>query len=251
MAKNGVGVSDICAKEVEDAINIYKNPVNNQQVIDEYMNEYYNLVESKNAFPNNKMISESNYFITKYGKEIYDQLLTERDAFLKPSNRTGDINYNEEDYSKALENIHVLNQVKTIDKPILDVIDKYIPEYDSNTIYREIEYRNTEYERLHKINYYLNILYYCLFVILILVLFTSNNLFIRERFVVYIFLGLLPFLYPWVFRLLRKIYNYFNPPSQYSGPKNAFIDTSISQTAMFSNNASNSYKTKLNTTTVN
>jgi hypothetical protein len=249
MAEKGVGVSEVCKKEVENAISIYKDPENNG-LIDQYMNEYYNIVESKNAYPNNIHITESTYFVNKYGKEIYNELLAERDKFLKPSNRATD-EYNEEDYSKALENIHVLNQVQTIDKPILGVIDKYIPEYDSNTIYREIEYRNKEYERLYKINYYLNILYYCGFVLLIIILITSGNLFIRERFVVYIFLGILPFLYPWVFRLVRKLYNYFNPPSQYSGPKNAFIDTNISQTAMFSNNVSNSYKNKVDTTTVN
>lgn len=255
MAKNGVGVSDICAKEVEreveNAISLYKDPAKSKELIDQYMNEYYDTVETKNAYPNNALISESTYFINKYGKAIYSELLVERDKFIKPSNRSENEEYNEEDYSKALENIHVLNQVQTIDKPILGVIDKYIPGYDSNTIYREIEYRNKEYERLYKINYYLNVFYYSGFVLLMMILIATKNLFIRERFVVYIFLGILPFLYPWAFRLLRKLYNYFNPLSQYSGPKNAFIDTNISQTAMFSNNVSNSYKNKVETTTVN
>ena len=243
------GVSEQCQKEIPAIIDIITNP-KDKTLTDQYMNEYYNLVQTKNEYPNEIHITEQQYFVQKYDAMIYDELLQERNKMLKQSNRAPD-EYNEEEYSKALENIHVLNQVQTIDKPILDVIDKYIPEYDSNTIYREVEYRNKEYEKLYNINYYLNIFYYCGFVLLIILLITSGNLFIRERFVVYIFLGILPFLYPWVFRIFRKLYNYFIPPSQYSGPKNAFVDTNISQTAMFSNNASNSYKTKLNTTTVN
>jgi hypothetical protein len=220
------------------------------KILEEKRNSYYQSVESENAYPNKITDIEANYFTSKYDGDIYNKLIQFRLEFLKVSKRDS-MDYKEEDYSKAIENIHVLNQVLTVDKPIMNVIDKYIPEYDSNTIYREIEYRDKEYERLYKINYYLNILYYCLYVILIILLFTSDRLFLDNRITLYIFLAVLPFLYPWAFLLFRRIYKYLNPPTQYTGPKNAFIDTNISQTAMFSNNVSNSYKNKVETTTLN
>ena len=221
-------------------------------LIEKYANSYYNFVETENAVDERMIQIEANYFLTKYGPEIYNELLQIRRDFLSVSDRDAiNIEYSEEDYSKALENIHVLNQVLTVDKPIMSVIDKYIPEYDSNTIYREIEYRDEEYKRLYNINYYLNILYYVIFVVLIILVVTSNRFDFKKDMILYISLAILPFVYPWVFLLFRRIYIYFNPPTQYSGPKNAFIDTNIAQTAMFSNNVSNSYKNKVHTTTLN
>jgi len=221
------------------------------QLIEKYMNAYYNFVESENAVDDRLVRIEANYFLTKYGPDIYKELLDLRTEFLAVSERSGiDLTFNEEDYSKALENIHVLNQVYTVDKPIMSVIDKYIPEYDSNTIYREIEYRDKEYERLYNINYYLNMLYYIMFVVLIILVVTSDRFYFNKDMIIYVSLAILPFVYPWLFLLFRRIYNYFNPPLEYSGPKNAFIDTNIAQTAMFSNNVSNSYKNKVHTTTI-
>ena len=245
----GVGVSkqEFCKEEVNQAI--AQSDPSNPEKLDEIRNRYYEHVESENKYPNTVTGIEANYFTSKYGGDIYNRLIQFRLDFLKVPKRDS-MEYNEEDYSKAVENIHVLNQVLTVDKPIMNVIDKYIPEYDSNTIYREIEYRDKEYERLYKINYYSNILYYCLYVILILLLFTTNRLYLDNRITLYIFLAVLPYIYPWAFLLFRRTYNYVNPPTQYSGPKNAFIDTNISQTAMFSNNVSNSYKNKVETTTL-
>ena len=228
-----------------------ENDPTDYALIDQYMNAYYNFVESENAVDERMMKIEANYFLTKYGADIYNQLLAVRKDYLTVSERSSiNIEFSEEDYSKALENIHVLNQVLTVDKPIMNVIDKYIPEYDSNTIYREIEYRDIEYERLYNINYYLNMLYYVMYIVLIILVITSERFNFDKDMVIYISLAILPFVYPWVFLLFRRIYNYFNPPSEYSGPKNAFIDTKIAQTAMFSNNVSNSYKNKVQTTTI-
>ena len=93
-------------------------------------------------------------------------------------------------------------------------------------------------------------IYYIMYVVLIVLVVTSDRFYFDKDMTIYVSLAILPFVYPWLFLLFRRIYNYVNPPSEYSGPKNAFIDTNIAQTAMFSNNVSNSYKNKVHTTTI-
>jgi hypothetical protein len=239
-----------CDAIVETALAPYNNAATAQKkIISDYRNQYYKSIEAKNSLPNEDLSLESAYFITKYGKYIYSQLLDERTLYITPPTPT-DTTFDMQSYGKALESIHVLNQVNTIDSPLYNVLDTYLHEYDSNTIYREVEYRTTEYAKLSAINYYINILYYCLFVILILVLFSSNRLFLSERFMAYIFLAILPILYPWVFMLFRRIFMYIYPSLQYNGPVNAFVDTTKSTKTMFSNNVSNSYKKDEPTTTI-
>ena len=50
-------------------------------LIDKYMNAYYNFVESENAVDERMIKSESNYFLTKYGADIYNELLQIRQDF--------------------------------------------------------------------------------------------------------------------------------------------------------------------------
>jgi hypothetical protein len=209
---------------------------------------YSNSVAANNGSSVKILQDESDYFMSKYGTTIYNKLLDIRHEYIAPPAKGKDFDL--EGYFKSLENISALNQVETIDKPIMDVLDAYLPEYDANTLYREIEYRDAEYIKLSYINYYLNILYYCAFVVLMLLLFSSGNLFLQDRFLIYIFLGLLPILYPWVFMLFRRLFNYIYPSLRYNGPVNAFVDTNTNITTMFSNNASNSFKKNEPTTTV-
>ena len=243
--RNGVGVSNSqnCDASVAAALAPYKNPATVQQkMVDKNKSEYYTSTENSNALPNEVLSLESSYFLSKYNKAIYKGLLDIRANYITPPSDTTGFPLNE--YNKALESIYVLNQAQTIDSPLYTLLEKYLPGYDANTLYREIEYRDTEYAKLIKINYYLNIFYYCLFIILILTLFSSDKLFLRDRFVIYIFLAILPILYPWIFLLFRRIYLYFNPSIQYNGPENAFIDTNTSVITSFSNNVNNSYKKK-------
>jgi hypothetical protein len=240
-------VSNGCEASVQAAIAPYQNPTTAQiAIINQNKLDYYKQIDQNNELANTALSAEAAYFISKYGKDIYKTLLDERAKYITPPVNITD--FDNQGYSKVLEHINVLNQVITIDTPLYNVLDKYLPDHDSNTIYREIEYRDNEYAKLSKLNYYLNVFYYCLFIILILVLFSSDKIFLQERFMVYLFLAILPILYPWLFMLFRRIFVYIYP--SYNGPINAFVDTNTGTTTMFSNNVSNSYKKKEDTTTV-
>lgn len=92
---------------------------------------------------------------------------------------------------------------------------------DPNIIYEKINYREKEHEKLYKINNTLNILFYCFYVaFLIIIVCTGNTQ--REQFLIYLFVGLIPVVYPYIFKLATYIVNSVSSDSH--GPKNAFIN---------------------------
>jgi hypothetical protein len=92
---------------------------------------------------------------------------------------------------------------------------------DPNIIFEKIRYREKEHEKLHKINNTLNILFYCFYIaFLIIIVCTGNTK--REQFLIYLFVGLIPVVYPYLFKLAVYIVNTFSSDSH--GPKNAFIN---------------------------
>jgi hypothetical protein len=95
---------------------------------------------------------------------------------------------------------------------------------NSQTNFRKSEYRSEEHDKLKSINRTINIIYYSCIILLFMLLFTDNNLYFKERFIFYIFLIFLPYLYPWIFMYTIKLKNVIMPTITYTGPKNAFID---------------------------
>ena len=95
---------------------------------------------------------------------------------------------------------------------------------NSQTNFRKTEYRSEEHDKLKSINRTINIIYYSCIILLFMLLFTDNNLYLKERFIFYIFLIILPYLYPWIFMYTIKLKNVIMPTITYTGPKNAFID---------------------------
>ena len=101
---------------------------------------------------------------------------------------------------------------------------------DYNTTVRKIDYRDIEHNKLKTINSTINIIYYICLLLLFILLFSENNLLLKDRFLFYIFLILLPFLYPWIYILIKKIWTSLFPNILTQGPKNAFlnnIDTNL------------------------
>jgi len=101
----------------------------------------------------------------------------------------------------------------------------YYPTDNSNTNFRKTEYRSEEHEKLKLINRVINIIYYAFLILLFMLLYTNNTLNLKERYPLYIFLLIFPYLYPWLWMLFNKLLNLIMP-SEYTGPKNAFIDKS-------------------------
>jgi hypothetical protein len=180
-----------------------------------------------------KLLSdEKAYFTSKYGEDVYNELTATRQTFLKNDVVDPDSNFDNK-YSQILENIHILNNNSNMEN-IKHYLNTYLPSYDANPIYKHIEYTNEEFIFLQKVNFYINIAYYICFIILILLLISSNNLYLRERFVLYIFLAILPVLYPWFYILFRNIWRRIFPVVDYGGPKQ--IDTTTNTITMYSNN---------------
>jgi len=104
------------------------------------------------------------------------------------------------------------------------------PDDAYNTIVRKIDYREIEHNKLKQINTTINIVYYILVLLLFILLYADNNLLLTDRFLFYILLLLIPYIYPWVFSFFKKIWNEMFPEFSTQGPKNAFlnnIDTNI------------------------
>jgi len=207
---------------------------------------YYKDINEQNTAVSKLLSDESDYFISRYGSQIYKQLLDIRRQYIVDNSAPDE--FPDNSYSMIIEHINQLYNMKNLDIPILNYLNTYLPSFDANATYRQIDYTNEEANSLAKMNYYINLLYYITFIILLLLLASSNNLLFRERFVTYIFLAILPILFPWIFVICRRIWRYFFPVLEYGGPNE--IDTNTNKLTMFSNNASNLYKQGINTTTM-
>jgi len=96
---------------------------------------------------------------------------------------------------------------------------------DPKTTYRKIEYRSAEQETLSTLNQYVTFTYYVAFGVLIMLLATSGNLFLQERFLAYLFLLMLPVIYPFIFSWTYRTVSAWMTPDPTHGPKNAFLDS--------------------------
>jgi chromosome segregation ATPase len=91
----------------------------------------------------------------------------------------------------------------------------------SKVYFEQIKHRDTEHEILYNINKVIDILFYCFYFSFILIIICTQNM-KREYFLIYLFVGLIPFIYPFLFKWLINLINYLFKDN--SGPKNAFVD---------------------------
>jgi hypothetical protein len=66
--------------------------------------------------------------------------------------------------------------------------------------------------------------YYGLLVGMILIFLIQGELHLKERFLVYLGLAILPFLFPYLFDLLVYLYLGVFPENKIQGPKDAFVE---------------------------
>ena len=104
------------------------------------------------------------------------------------------------------------------------LLTKITPTDEYETTIRKVEYRDMEYDKLKQMNKLINTIYYIGVGVLFVLLYSENNLLLADRYLFYIFLLLLPFLYPWVFILLKNIWKKMFPTESTYGPKNAFLN---------------------------
>lgn len=91
----------------------------------------------------------------------------------------------------------------------------------SDVIYDKIEHRDIEHEHLYNRNKIFDILFYCFYFSFLLIMICTQNV-KRENFLIYLFIGLIPVIYPFIFKWILYLIRYLsNDPH---GPKKAFVD---------------------------
>lgn len=97
-----------------------------------------------------------------------------------------------------------------------------LPLYNINSVTAKIEYRDIEHQKLTKLNKLLDTLFYGLFISFLLIIILIGNFNFKERFLFYLIIGLIPYIFPYIYKMCKYFYYKMNNNSY--GPKNAFID---------------------------
>ena len=120
--------------------------------------------------------------------------------------------YNSQNLLKLSENIdHNLQYIFS---------DLKTQNINPNLLYTKIQYRKTEDQKLNNVDKVLDVIFYCFYFSFIVIMIVTRNI-NSEHFIYYIFIGLIPFLFPFVF----KNVNYLIHSFQLDHPKNAFIES--------------------------
>jgi hypothetical protein len=214
---------------------------------------YKNDVESANSISSKILTDERDYFTKKYSEKVYDYLLNQRQKIYDIKNSilsTIDFNniessdttitINEQTYSidNLVQNILKSNndtKNQTMNY-LYDKFSKYLPSANSELLNRKIQYRDMEHDKLKWVNHILNFVYYSLLIVLFVILYSADNLYFKERFLLYIFLILAPMIFPFIYDLIKKIFNLFSPTPGIHGPKNAFLDTTVNKPIIYGHN---------------
>ena len=222
------GLNDIETKKK------YNNALNNiskkleSQIVDsniEYLNKKYkndptniekikDLMDIKESF-----INYSN--IEPFENTVVDTITSDTlDALLSTSaNNSSTTNYS--NYINTINN--ALEFQKVLDSSLNNLFDSLKKEYiNPNVLYEKVNYREIEHQKLTNINKALDILFYSFYFSFLLIMVCMGNT-KREHFLIYLFVGLIPIIYPFLFKFGKLFVNYLSPPLH--GPKNAFLDS--------------------------
>ena len=193
-------------------------------------NIYKNDVEFVNSFQEQVRVDEKAYFEKRYGPKVYAYLIEKRRGFneyndsLGPNADPNKCNNKDISGNKIIYKVDEKKQDQDF-KNLYDKLSHFFPSVDATTTYRKIEYRDKEHEILMLANTIINAIYYSLFFFMVILLASSNRLLFKKRFLIYLFLLILPFLYPYVFMFFKNIFTRMFNEKPSHGPKNAFIET--------------------------
>lgn len=193
---------------------------------------YQNNVEYVNSFSEQVLEDERNYFTKKYNIKAYNALLAQREKHFSEqiiSEQCPTVGPGNGDPGSGTGTDTITNIPGTDTTTIISNLNRnlslWLSGIDPKTTYRKIDYRSAEQETLSTLNEYVTTTYYIAFGVLLLLLGTSGNLMLQERFLSYVILFLLPVLYPFVFSWIYNAVTSWTTPDALHGPKNAFLDT--------------------------
>ena len=202
---------------------------------------YRNDVEFVNAFPKQVLIDEEKYFVKRYSRKVYDELLSKRVAFkeqkkieranLVCKQKIADLGTIPCKPTKENCTSNSCKEFQTIDHRIendyVRELRKQNPLENPATLNKKVEYRKESHDYLSMINQILTYLYYVVLVGMLVLFTMKGELHFMERAIVYLLLLVLPFLFPYLFDVLTYLYLWVFPDSPIHGPKNAFLDLSF------------------------
>ncbi len=202
---------------------------------------YRNDIEFTNSFMEQVLIDEKQYLENKYGTTVYKYLLDRRKEYIekqkkllmarlcfagdsvtldasgnpiKRGNTCAPNTCNNPNHEKFNENANFLKYF----------LDKTRSTFTTpETTFKKIEYRNEAHELLVTINTLMTILYFVILVFMIGVLVVTNRLDLKSQTPLFLFLVILPFVFPYLFQGLQYLYEKIFPNTPTQGPKNAFL----------------------------
>jgi hypothetical protein len=207
---------------------------------------YRNDIEFTNSFIQQVLLDEANYFLTKYSKTVYDYLLEQRVSYRAQAAKdvtsalcgplgSGGSGTGSEVPPNTCNNPDHIKLGDTLEEKnnFLQYLLKKTNALSSSpdVTYKKIEYRNESHDYIERMNSIITLCYFVLLVVLLLLLLITNRLELRQRFPLYLFLVLLPFLFPYLFEGLHSLYKWLVSNKNTSGPKNAFLETPDDHTA--------------------
>ena len=134
------------------------------------------------------------------------------------------------DLNSRLEESDISNNVQILLNVQKDAIiaDEYLlshyPRTPNDITKEKIEYREVEHQKLVTLSKTLDVLFYCIFIAFFIIIIITGNFKFKEHFLLYLFIILLPFIFPYFYKMCKYFYSLTNNFSY--GPKNAFIDNS-------------------------
>jgi hypothetical protein len=193
---------------------------------------YRNDIEFVNSFTEQVLVDERRYFESKYSPVVYQYLLAQRRAYNKQASKMTNAKMCKTYIDNNQKLTTALNKVTPCTTPAntkaSGAFSKYLmsqnPIERPDTTFKKIEYRSEAHEWLTTINLWMTILYFVLLALMIGLLVVSDKLFLRDRFMLYLFLVVLPFAFPYFFDLLKMLYFYIVPPEPSHGPKSSFVE---------------------------
>lgn len=198
---------------------------------------YRNDVEFVNSFNEQVLLDEQNYFTKKYSSAVYE--------FMKAQREKQRIKTKEQAKAAGCNNHCPFDPTRCNDisgnrggagsdgragagckdsSSFLNYLQKQLNMQRAETVYKKIEYRDEAHDFLSTMNHLLTLFYFLILGIMIILLIVTKRLLFAERFILYLFLVALPFLFPYLFEFLKYLFFSLFPEKDTHGPKNAFLE---------------------------
>ena len=220
-------------KQSETPLNLPGSRLYNLNDFEAYRND----IEFVNSFPKQILIDEEKYFVKKYSSKVYQALLSTRDTHMTAIENaiktklgctvgTACVVSKTTCMSDGCKEFWSDTSQKTKNEYVTELLNQNPLERPA-TIQKKVEYRKDAHGLLSSINGWMTFLYYGLLVGMILIFLIKGELHLKERFLMYLGLAILPFLFPYLFDLLVYLYLGVFPENKIQGPKDAFVEVPI------------------------